>query len=178
MSGTTVADLATAGFTPVFNPAYNTTATPSPVTPFPTVFGYDQSRLATATNNLSAFDKGWFSPAALPTPASPGQGYTVNMPGHGSWWTSPARSTPAPTPHLARNAAGPTAADAGWQLVGNPYPAPLDWSAVAPADRPGLDAAMYVFESTSQYGGTYRTYVNGVGGNPARCQQPRASSCG
>jgi hypothetical protein len=53
----------------------------------------------------------------------------------------------------------------GWQLVGNPYPAPLDYLLVTAADRPGLDAAMYVSQSTGQYANTYRSYVNGVG-NP------------
>jgi len=62
---------------------------------------------------------------------------------------------------------GPTAGEAGWAFVGNPYPAPLDWSAVALADRSNLDAAMYVFESSSQYSGSYRTYTNGIGaGSP------------
>ena len=54
---------------------------------------------------------------------------------------------------------------AGWALVGNPYPAPLDYSLVAPSDRTGLDAAIYVFESSSPYTGSYRASVNGVGGN-------------
>ena len=41
--------------------------------------------------------------------------------------------------------------------MGNPYPAPLDWSQVTPADRPNLDAALYVVQSTGQYAGTYRS---------------------
>ena len=57
-------------------------------------------------------------------------------------------------------------ANAGWQLLGNPYPAPLDWAVVEAtpgALPPGLGAAIYVFEPTSQYGGFYRSYVGGVG---------------
>ena len=50
--------------------------------------------------------------------------------------------------------------------MGNPYPAPLNYSSVAAGDRGGLDAAVYVFASSSQYGGSYRSYANGVGGNP------------
>ncbi|RAK62969.1 T9SS type A sorting domain-containing protein [Hymenobacter edaphi] len=157
-----VSDLATSNFTPVVNPAYNTSATPSLVTPFPTVFGYDQSRLATTTNNLSAFDKGWFSPAALTSQLNAGQGYTVNMAAgqtvdfvggliNGNYFYNFARGTDAA---------------AGWQLLGNPYPAPLDWSRVAAADRAGLNAAIYVFESTGPYAGRYRSYANGIGGNP------------
>ncbi|RZK45804.1 MAG: T9SS type A sorting domain-containing protein, partial [Hymenobacter sp.] len=67
---------------------------------------------------------------------------------------------------LARNASGSAnATDAGWQLMGNPYPSPYDYSLQATGDRTNLDAAIYVFESTSQYGGNYRPYVNGIGNN-------------
>jgi hypothetical protein len=59
--------------------------------------------------------------------------------------------------------------DASWHLLGNPYPSPLNWDLVdnAPATSlPGMDNAMYVFQSTGQYTGTYRSYVNGVGASP------------
>jgi len=55
--------------------------------------------------------------------------------------------------------------DGGWQLLGNPYPAPLNYARVDAADRAGLEGAIYVYQSTSQYLGRYRTYVNGIG-NP------------
>ncbi|MBO2009542.1 fibronectin type III domain-containing protein [Hymenobacter negativus] len=163
MSNSTVADLSTSGFTPIVGNAYNAAAQPGLTTPFPNVFGYDQSRFVTATNNITGFDKGWASPSGTNTPLAVGQGYTVNIGGTqlvdfvGSLNTGPVAVA------MSRG----TDAQAGWQLVGNPYPSPLDWSLVAAADRPGLDAAMYVFESSSQYGGQYRSYTNGVGaGNP------------
>ena len=166
VAATTVADLSTPGFTPVLNNGYNSAASPGQVTPFPTVFGYDQSRLATVTSNYSAFDKGWFSPLSTSDALTVGRGYTVNiMAAETIDFTGALNSGDLAVP-LARNA-GATAADAGWALVGNPYPAPLDWSLVNSADRPNLDAALYVFESSSQYSGSYRTYTNGVGsGNP------------
>nr|GFD13968.1 hypothetical protein [Tanacetum cinerariifolium] len=71
----TVADLATSGFTPVVNPAYNTQG--NSVTPFPTVFGYDANRLTASGAN---FDQGWYSPAAMSEVLTPGLGYTVNIP--------------------------------------------------------------------------------------------------
>ncbi|WP_191906468.1 LamG-like jellyroll fold domain-containing protein [Hymenobacter baengnokdamensis] len=161
VTNTTVADLATTGFTPEVSQAsvYNSSATPGTTTPFPNVFGYDQSRL-TLTNNYAPFDKGFFVPASLSTALTPGQGYAVEIGaaqlvdfvgtlGNGNL-----------TVNLSRNS-GTTAADAGWALVGNPYPAPLDYSQVAPADRPNLDAAVYVVQSTGPYAGGYRAYVNG-----------------
>jgi hypothetical protein len=66
---------------------------------------------------------------------------------------------------LSRNS-GTTAADAGLNLIGNPYPSPLDFGTITAAQRNNMDAAFYVFESTSQYGGNYRTYINGAGASP------------
>ncbi len=161
VAGTTVADLATSGFAPVVNPAYNTSATPTAETPFPTVYGYDQSRLALA-NNLGAFDKGWASPASLSETLTVGKGYTVNLPASEVVDFVGTLNNGTVSMPLSR-AADATAPDAGWQLLGNPYPAPLDLSLVAPADRANLDAAMYVSQSLGQYSTQYRSYVNGLG---------------
>ncbi|MBC8081633.1 MAG: VCBS repeat-containing protein, partial [Hymenobacter sp.] len=166
VASATVADLGTAGFAPVVSGDYNTSATPGQVTPFPTVYGYDQSRLATTANNLPAFDRGWLSPLSTGAGLTPGLGYTVNIAAAEKVDFVGTLNNGSLTVPLARSA-GPTAADAGWALVGNPYPAPLNWTLVAAADRPNLDASMYVFESSAQYSGAYRAYVNGVGaGNP------------
>ncbi|HEX8330828.1 MAG TPA: zinc-dependent metalloprotease family protein [Hymenobacter sp.] len=155
--------LRTGGFVPVVNPAYNASATPSAVAPFPTIFGYDESRIATVASTYSDFDKGWFSPASLSDPMQPTRGYTVNAPAT----ARPVRFTG--TFNTGDQSSGPltrtNATDAaGWQLLGNPYPSPLDWSTVAASQRPGVSAAMYVYQSTGQYAGAYRAYLNGIGG--------------
>ena len=64
---------------------YCGTATPLLVPGFPTVYGYDQSRLATTNNNLNAFDKGWYSPNATTDPLAVGRGYTVLINGGQTW---------------------------------------------------------------------------------------------
>ena len=164
VAAATFGSLATAGYVPTFNATYNTSATPNVVVPFPTVFGYDESRLATTTSNYGAFDKGWYSPVADTELLRPNRGYTVNMP-----------PTAAPVAFKgtfnndAQNSGvlnRGTNADAGWHLLGNPYPSPLDWSTVTAAQRPGVGAALYVYQSTGQYTGTYRTFVNGMGSSP------------
>lgn len=155
--------LRTGGFSPVVNPAYNTSATPGTTSPFPTVFGYNQDRIATTTSNYGDFDKGWFSPASLSDQMQPTRGYTVN---------APVASTPVRFSGTfntgAQNSGGLLRDDntnnSGWHLLGNPYPSPLDWSTVTLAQRPGVGGAMYVFQSTGQYAGTYRTYLNHIGG--------------
>jgi hypothetical protein len=162
VSGSTVADLATASFTPVVNPAYNGSAVPGSVQPYPTVYGYDESRLTTTTNNSPAFDKGWYSPANLSDALVVGKGYTVNLGAGQVVDFVGALNNGDYTQTLTRR---DQTANGGWQLLGNPYPAPLNWSRIAAIDRQGLEGAVYVSQSTGQYANTYRSYVNGIG-NP------------
>ncbi|NJY62471.1 T9SS type A sorting domain-containing protein [Salinimicrobium sp. CDJ15-81-2] len=51
----------------------------------------------------------------------------------------------------------------GFNLVGNPYPSPIDWSLMLP-DLAGIDDAIYFFKAGSEdrYTGTYSSFVNGV----------------
>ena len=156
---TTLADLATPSFVPVFNLAYNTSATPRQVTPFPTVFGYAETRLATSpATDLSDFDKGFFSPQAT-DPMAILTGYTVNL---GAGEVVDLRGTLNNGPLSRNNLSRGTGTDAGWQLLGNPYPSPIDLSRTAGVTRTNLDDAVYVFQSSGAYTGQYRSYVNGV----------------
>gem|GEM_PF-3460887 len=137
----------------VLNPAYNTLG--NSVTPFPTFFEYAESRLTAAA---SGFDQGWQVPAATAA-LVPLRGYSVQ--------TNP--TTTVDVSGELNN--GPVSialtrggqANSGWNLLGNPYPAPIDWDLV-PA-TPGLDKALYVFAPSGRYTGAYRSYVNGVGQN-------------
>lgn len=51
----------------------------------------------------------------------------------------------------------------GFNLIGNPYPSPIDWDAVKLYNT-GIDDAVYYFKAstTDQYGGTYSTCINGI----------------
>ncbi|GAB3824088.1 LamG-like jellyroll fold domain-containing protein [Hymenobacter jeollabukensis] len=152
VSGSTVADLGTGLFTPVVNPAYNAAANPGTVTPFPTVFGYNEQRL-TATANT--FDTGWESPASTADALTPGRGYTVQLTQQTVDFVGTLGNGAVNIP-LTRGTAAP-----GWNLVGNPYPSPLDWALVTIPT--GMNAAAYVYRSTGPYAGGYISYVNGVG---------------
>ncbi|MDX9773640.1 MAG: T9SS type A sorting domain-containing protein [Bacteroidales bacterium] len=50
----------------------------------------------------------------------------------------------------------------GFNLVGNPYPSPVDWNGPG-WTKTNIDDAVYFFmaSTTDQYGGTYSSYVNG-----------------
>jgi uncharacterized delta-60 repeat protein len=169
VAGATVRSLRAGGFRPVVNPSYNAASNPTPtnITPFPTVFSYNPNRLNPASfTGLSAVDKGLESPADSLSPLATGQGYALKVSaGDKVNFTGSLTSGTLPALSLTRNP-GLTAANAGWNLVGNPYPSPLDWSLVAPADRLNLDAAIYSYVSTSDTSGFYTTYVNGWGDTP------------
>jgi hypothetical protein len=88
------------------------------VTPFPTVFGYNESRVASVGSNVLAFDKGWqaaLSGAAMPA----GVCFSVNAPGTAVVdFTGLLTTGPITRTNLLHNGS-----DGGWQLLGNPYPA-------------------------------------------------------
>ncbi|MBO2009762.1 FG-GAP-like repeat-containing protein [Hymenobacter negativus] len=166
VAGATVAAFGSGGAALVTTPAYNTSPTPNLITPFPTIFAYDQARLASSPSTTSSvFDKGWYSPAALSSPAALGStGFTVQLPGAQTLSFVGQVGNGSGTLPMSR-ATGATAADAGWNFIGNPYPSPLDFSTIPLANQFNLDAAFYTYESTAQYAGQYRSFVNGFG-NP------------
>ena len=144
---------------------YNASTTPNTVTPFPTVYSYDQTRV-THTNSYTPFDRGFVVPLNLTNSLVLGQGYAVHRRAGEVVNFTGTPTTGDHTLTLQRNAAtSANATDAGWQLVGNPYPSPIDYSLVALTDRTNLDAAIYVLESSGPYSGTYRANVNSVSGN-------------
>ncbi|MCU0409655.1 MAG: hypothetical protein MUD02_11970, partial [Bacteroidales bacterium] len=52
----------------------------------------------------------------------------------------------------------------GFNLVGNPYPSPIDWEAASGWTKNNIDNALYFFKSSNsdQFSGTNSTYINGV----------------
>ncbi|UOQ64624.1 hypothetical protein [Hymenobacter volaticus] len=127
------------------------------------VYDYDQSRSATQRDTLPLINYG-FSPQPIPlsTRLTKGRGYAAAVPASTTVRFVGTLNTGDTTLILPRNN-NSFAYYAGWHLVSNPYPAPLDWDKVAPADRAGLEAAIYVYESTGPGKGYYRSYVNGAG---------------
>ncbi|MDY0099912.1 MAG: hypothetical protein RBR81_11975 [Bacteroidales bacterium] len=50
----------------------------------------------------------------------------------------------------------------GFNLVGNPYPSPIDWDAISGWTKSNIDDAIYFFSATDEYDGIYCTYINGI----------------
>ena len=161
VSNTTVADLATSSFSPVVNSAYNSATNPYAVTPFPTVFSYDQSRVVGGGGSVANFDQGWVSPASTASAMRQGRGYTVNL---AAGQTVDFVGTLGNGAVSVGSLAYGSQAESGWQLLGNPYPAPIDWNQVY-TNSSGLSNAIHVYKSSGQYSGSYASYVNNVGTN-------------
>lgn len=135
---------------------------------FPTpVFAYDQTRnIGGGRRDTMAIINYGFAPAPLAGSdfLAAGRGYRSAVPAATTVGFVGTLTTDTLSLRLVRSL---PASYSGWNLVSNPYPSPLDWSLVLPADRPGLDAAIYVYESTGPGTGYFRSYVNGAGtGSP------------
>ncbi|GAB3573720.1 hypothetical protein GCM10027345_06840 [Hymenobacter daeguensis] len=157
----TVADLATASYTPVVNGAYNSSNAPRLVQPYPNVFYYDQSRLATSNASYAVgdFDNGFLSPSAndLSDVLVTTRGYTVNINSTELVDFQGTLNTGTYSTSALSRGAQPTA---GWQFLGNPYPGAINFDVVR-TNSTGIENALYVFKSNSQYTGAYAGYVNG-----------------
>ncbi len=156
----TVGDLAlTNAFTPVVNPAYNSAATPATVTPYPNIFGFDETRGGAAVTD---FSRGYFSPDALSSALTSGRGYSVYMRPLTPDFVGTLGNGTITVAGLTHTGAGNVGGQKpGWHLLGNPYPAPIDWDLVTvPA---GMDAGISVFQSTGGNNGLYLSRANGLG---------------
>ncbi|MGI4865243.1 MAG: DUF4394 domain-containing protein [Janthinobacterium lividum] len=161
VTGNTVADFTVPGvFTPTVNASYNTSPNPGSISPFPTVYTYEQSRL-TMVNPMPEFDRGFQSPTSTGDLLTVGLGYTVNLPGTALVdFVGTLNNGPYSRTGLVRG----TQVNAGFQFVGNPYPTAINYDVVRTASA-GLESALYVFKSSGQYTGTYTSYVNGASTN-------------
>jgi hypothetical protein len=144
---------------PVFNlnQAYNTVGTS--VTPFPTVFRYLESRVNASFNN---FDRGWLVPTASED-LLPLRGYTAQTNAN----TVVDIRGVLQNGNVSYNVGRGGVSNSGWELLGNPYPAPIDWDVVraTPGMLNGVGDAIYVHKPTGAYTGSYSSYINGVGQN-------------
>ncbi len=160
-SGPTFGLMAGPTFAPVTNPAYNTSATPNLLTPFPNLFTYDFTAIANSpATTYSAFDRGWR--ALAPGDAAPGRGrgFIAHISADNVVKFTGSLNEVAQAVALPAN----PGSTPGFVLLGNPFAAPLDGTALTrPASVP---AAFYVYETTGPYAGRYRANVNGLGGSP------------
>ncbi len=93
---------------------------------FPNFYFYNESRVqATAPNDI--FEKGWYSPANASETIPTSRGFIINVSqGNTLDFIGMLNNGNLPDINLTRG----TSANAGWQLMGNPFPAPISWTAL------------------------------------------------
>jgi hypothetical protein len=163
VTGQTVASFANGSYTPRVNPAYNTNPASVSAANFPTVFGYDQTKVGGSVGAVG-FDQGWQSPSALTDGLVLGRGYTVNTPPTAATGGTLTFTGAPTTADVTLSNLGHTTANGGFHLLGNPYAAPLYWDNVVFGvnnipNYQNLANALYVFKSSGQYAGSYTAYV-------------------
>lgn len=121
--------------------------------PFPNLWRYDESMTGS----------GWIDHTGLSGTLVPMSGYSANLGFMDQPVTVDIKGVPndgAMTVTLYNH--NNTLTD-GFNLVGNPYPSPIDWDAPEGWARTNIDDAVYYFRAsiTDPYGGTYSTWMNG-----------------
>jgi hypothetical protein len=124
---------------------------------FPTVYKYDENQTAS----------GWVSCTDTSQLLNPKAGYAANFGAAGTAKTIDITG-------LVNNGAQQItlynhnkSTTQGFNLVGNPYPSPIDWNASSGWTKTNIDNALYFFDagSSDEFTGTYSSYINGVSSN-------------
>lgn len=121
---------------------------------FPPVYSYDENRTSA----------GWVNHSAISDIFNPFSGYAVNFGGGHAAVTfdlSGVVNNGSRSIVLYNNNRVYTK---GFNLVGNPYPSPIDWKSPFGWTRTNIDDAIYFFKGsdTDQYGGYYTTFIGGL----------------
>jgi len=127
---------------------------------FPTLYKYDENHLSPTLTDIS----GWTVYTATTGILNPLEGYAVNF---GSALPS---ATAAMTGVVTNGLVNVNLKNhnrtytQGFNLVGNPYPSPIDWDVASGWTKTNVDNAIWFFNAgnTDQYTGLYSSYVNGV----------------
>ena len=133
--------------------------------PWPNIWRYDE------TNTNSNQSYGWISSTGTTTNFSYASGYaciltapiSIDLTGLLMVQTSASANTDQ-TKSVTFTNSGTPLSD-GWNLLGNPFVAPLDFNSFYSANSSRIGSSLYRYISTSTYGGSYSTYnaSNGLG---------------
>ena len=124
---------------------------------FPQAYSYNENNKSTSNEDIS----GWVSYTNPGAGLSTLEGYAFNFGASGTSTTvelSGNVNNGSFSRQVSNNNGKYTQ---GFNLVGNPYPSPIDWNASG-WTKTNVDDAIYFFNATDQYTGTYSSYVNNV----------------
>lgn len=111
--------------------------------------------LQTHSENTNAYTDITLTTDAL----TPGKGYAVY--GDAGFTASYAGTLNTGNQTYSTTAASYSSPNGGWNLVGNPYPCSIDWSAASGWTKTNVNNAIYVHRNSS----TWATFIGGVAAN-------------
>ncbi len=127
---------------------------------FPHFYSYNEARDDGNGNDLS----GWTPYTNSPDPLNVLEGYAINFGAGTTPLTVELSGSVNNGPYLTTLQNSNGQFTQGFNLVGNPYPSPIDWNASSGWTKQNIDDAIYFFNSSNedQYSGTYTSYVAGI----------------
>ncbi|BDS09468.1 T9SS type A sorting domain-containing protein [Aureispira anguillae] len=130
-------------------------------TTYPRIYYYDE------TNTSNDLFDGWLSPTSLTHMMGQGEGFSCYfMAGSGITLDMKGTINTGPIHVLLKTSPSSSTVDEsfcppeGWNLVGNPYPSPLNFDLLMQATSGAVEKAFYIWDPVSK---TYLSYVNGIG---------------
>jgi len=142
--------------------AYNTAVEPTFTRPFPTFYEYNEATAGTPSPSriFGPFTMGY----KVPTTANlgVGKGYEANIATGGTVDLNGTLNNGTISIPITRQGLG--YANEGFNLIGNPYPSPINWTTLIAltGNNALINNAVYIDIPTGQYGVTYATFINGV----------------
>lgn len=125
----------------------------TPPTNFPTCWIFDESWPHNDNNQ-----KGWYSQTTSGHSIVTARGYALLMPANNT-------VTLTGTPAMTNKAIAVSNSYSGFNLIGNPFPAPVDWQALRNTNTAFIGNTVQFFQATGTYAGQYRSYTyNGISG--------------
>jgi hypothetical protein len=115
-------------------------------------------------NNSGKLDSGYYNYISASRPLTSGMGLTALIQGGTTIGFTGAPA--AGNINYTITNLGTNARTAGWNLVGNPYPSPIRWSAIKAANAGAMNATCYIWKPSSASAGTWVAYngTYGTGG--------------
>ncbi|MBP7496481.1 MAG: hypothetical protein KA792_02295 [Bacteroidales bacterium] len=128
--------------------------------PISNIWAYVENNTSQNLKPSGTWQNGWVSPASSGSILNPMTGYALmTSAGNTIELTGTVNSGSISMNPTYTASANP--GDDGWNLVGNPYPSPIDWNAVG-WTKTNINNAIYMYKASSVNSGSYSSYVGGV----------------
>ncbi len=123
---------------------------------------YDETDISQVTHPDGVRMNGWKTPANPSVEFNTMEGFTVYADANKTFTFNGIvnnGSKNIPLTNTSSVSSGGSSFDDGWNLVGNPYPCPIDWDAASGWTKTNVANALYFYSASGQY----KSYINGIG---------------